>query len=577
MNHLIRSTPRLLAALAALTSAAHAFQMDDVEVQFIQTIDFATNAPIANPQTIDEALAGTFLSGGAGRPGLMVLREDQGVRELIYRDSFLVWNTGDAYTLEDGLYDCALVTAGGPGGLDAMATVSSAGLRIHAANASDDGFEVVASLSSWTGQERVFAIQGPQGLTDIYGYDAPTRQMRRAVYDSATQTLTQAATFIAPGGLRDMVSVELSAAHAGRELAFCSSLGWLIVTSADASQVVAMHDGRQGNNGQDLIQVLATNGPGAALLAWKSIDPGHATERVVIMDSSGILDSHSLSTTLVQSMAAADVNGDGLDDLVLGASSATTDHHLLVWKRDSNTGLFDASTDPTTHGHELIRGTFYADAQPDKIIAADIDNDSDVDIFAISGIYGTIDHILNGAGPDLRPTWNHMHGTVASNGTTVSMDGHIAVPDDRTWNPNLRLRLRVWPRGSVSKQWDMKSRAEWIFPVPTGNLPDMEISADIVVDCSQTPGWDMGTYLLLTHAALIEVDAGGNLTKEYPTGVTVFAKGSDGHTWVLEKNLLESNGDDPGGLVTPNGGETTTTSSGSADDGTGPPPGSEGN
>ncbi len=551
---------------------------DGLENQYVQHLGLDASGASTAASIIPCIETGYFLPGD-DRMGALVLRESGGVTKLQYLDSLAIWNTADLYHVELGTVDAAVLRGAGPGGLDAVASIVDFGLTVHEANAAGDGFSAVSALLGWFLLERVFAVDLGNGVYEIHGYDAGSNTMQRASYNSATKALTSLASYTAPAGLLGMTTFECDAS-AGRELVFWTDQGDLIIKNASATTTIITHTEPLAAGEFRAAEVLDTSASSDELLVWNFRSVSNGKENLRVLSSTAPFNATDINLGFVpepRSMAGADWNGDGIEDLVLGLSLSSGPGKVWILRR-WDTGIGFHLNNPTLSPlFDLVEGDYYTNSQADLLATGDVDGDGDVDVFAAGEALGSIQHLLSDEALSMRPI--HDYNTLEEKSGVLSGSFEITLPEGYVYSAGQQLRVRIYPKVAGFDTFDVDESQTKLFSLSSSTVANEKLLFDVgsIVNFPGVPGWSASNFTILVHTALVEV-SGGSVTQVKATALSSIFRGDSEKDDLEELKSRQELGDNPTGSsgLVGDGDTSTGRPPGGPPGGGDPPPGSTG-
>lgn len=409
--------------------------------------------------------------------------------------------------------DLDVLTAGAPGGADALATVGAAGLQLTWFDAAVDGFtSQTISGGAWSGARLVRAIDvSGDGQPDLVGVAADGVTLLVLVAQGPALSFAPAASGEAGAQVRDVKAVQWDG-DAACELALLSDLG-VEVREADGTpldQWLSVLPGgaiarlRQQGMPTDRIAWITAYAPPAQQFLM-TLAPGGATHDMVDL---GALDAFAA--------LGGDYDLDGDDDLLVS-------HHYsneLIWFENERSPAL-----PTAHSFQaqspqltLFRvgpagvGATLNQATP---VRADLDCDGDLDLFYACQTSSTIE-VLRGETVDQSLHRPDVAGGLwrpeaqATNGELVLS---VALPPV-VHAAATHVRLQVWERAAAGEPFEPVAVHVALVPL-TATWP-----ADLTVPIGQTtPEFD-ATYAL--ELTLVGVDAQGEVAQQFPASLWEF-------------------------------------------------------
>ncbi len=470
------------------------------------------------PATLGRAVVGDFT--GDRYPDVMIMNGQ--TPTLVYGPSAFTFVDDHPGTAND----LASVVGGGPSGTDSLLMVNGSGL-VHSWFTHGTGFVTTTlhSSSGWPGAQRVKVLDDSGGSVDVVAVASNGSNLlvlqdvlgtpSFPVTVSVGATISDIAVLDFIGNSDPEIAVLIPGA-----LRIYSASGALISSTPHTATGGLLQRFRQAGFWYDRLAFVVTNPSGHQ---WFGV-----------LDQTSIEPLYGLGSAGVVGIAAADVDLDGDDDLVLNHQAS----YVMPFLENISTGSppsgLPSFSFTTSDDIDLGYGVGPAPQQAGQPVLADLNSDTDIDLILPiqeHAVVSSVDSETNGHDQGRRVGVQYVeyaHDYSAGSGTL-----HLDVDEPANGSAGFsHLEIVVWKRDNLSSVISSDACTRELVPVPS----TWPLSVDLEFD---EPSIHMQTIYYLQFR-LVTLNAGGELTDA--SVVTTHSLATDTAT----NHALETSADGPG-------------------------------
>ncbi len=329
--------------------------------------------PVSAPWPSTLGASGTFRSAETGH-----LTVDGNIDLVVERGGAVVLCSAigvysSFFELDDSANHFDVLHRGSPLAGDAVAIVDDTGLTLHWLSSTGDSFDsLVLDGAAWANAVRV-RCDDADGFyaDDIVGLAADRRTFLACV-SAEGATFVPAAPVTVPNEVSDFVLIQWDADPA-LEIAMLTSVG-LEIRDSDGTFLTDVRDYPAGGR----LVAVGVSGTSQQKIAWVTLHPNGVNELLVVGDASGFDATQVMAPLQTVGLEAADVDGDGGDDLIITGKSGY--RALIAFQQSGSPSFwFGASTFVIV---ALVEEDPWAPAPylETALAAADVDGDGDIDL-----------------------------------------------------------------------------------------------------------------------------------------------------------------------------------------------------
>lgn len=397
---------------------------------------------------------GTFVTSTVARlgddpaPDCLVVRQQNGRLDACYMPgpaecTMLV-------TVAADIRDACVLVGAGPDGRDAVLVLDDSGLRWFECG---EGAQMPAERldlfdDSWASCDRIWALRNEGSVAWLFGASDTEPEIRRRKVSGTWGTDD---VLPVPAGATQIETLDWDGAGDHEIVVRYGALVYLLRWDGEVLDGWQFPTPPPG--GHSLLSVIPASGGERDLLAMFGFMPGGsggpAAGYYLLVQRQGIAWMLGYGANAAASMAAADMNGDGLVDLVLGDASGA---FVRVVNR---VGTGGAVVPPVSLGptHALVAGPDRPSGSVDTLAATDFDGDGDADLVGLQSTNGLGYFVAGGAVPHRRlPDVFVTPNSMTQTGTTVNLGLQGTLPEGWSsvlgMNESAVVDVRIWQQAS---------------------------------------------------------------------------------------------------------------------------------
>ena len=493
----------LLRCTALLLTLGTSTQAQKVTLFTGDLHDSSWDTALDSPGTFGRAEAGHLTDDGT----LDMVQQDGGDLVLLTNpDAFFA---GSSITGGGGsIGDMDILPGGGLGGLDAVVTVSPAGLERIWYDAAQAGFvSAVIDSSAWAGAILVRADDfDGDGDTDLIGVGSDEQSILIQLGDGTGSGFTAGTGFSARADVLDLFTLAWDTDSAP-ELALLTDLavdvhdadGVLLNTYTGAVPGGAFARLRQAGQGQDRI-------------AWVTEYAPPALQFLAVLTPAGVTDLVDLGALDAFAMVPTDYDLDGDDDLLISHRFS----YELLWLENERTPQSPNGPSFPQAGDQKVFAVEDPGPAPENSawpVAADLDGDGDDD-FGFASEASLALTVFRGeavAEADQRVGIGSADYTVDFQGSDGQLELDLAAPGALPAGAT-HVEVRVWRQAALGADWDLDPVEVQSLALPGGSGGGWPLQVSLTLP--ETDASFIDTYNV--HVRTVELDGAGELVAAGP-------------------------------------------------------------